>query len=105
MAVSKDPPPRTITCETHHSTSPNQIPQGSAHPNPSPESPWESYLARALEDVAAVAAAPGAGPPDQLLPRDAHRVATVLAAAPAWRGAGVVVVVVAGVLVLRRGGA
>lgn len=61
----------------------------------------EPDLARGLEDVAAVAAAPGAGPPDQLLPRDAHRAAAVLARAPARRGGGVTVVV-AGVLVVRR---
>ena len=101
--VSRHGRPEGPSPENHHLRNPplDFSQSDPARKRASKSKPRESYLARALEDVAAVAAAPGAGPPDQLLPRDAHRAATVLAAAPAWRGAGVVVVV-AGVLVLRR---
>lgn len=57
------------------------------------------HLARGLEDVAAVAAAPGAGPPYELLPRDAHRAAPVLAAA----GSLLVDLGLGGLLLQRRG--
>lgn len=43
----------------------------------------DHYLTRGLEDVAAVAATPGARPPDELLPRDPHHAAPVLPDA-AW---------------------